>query len=34
MQVLVLLGLIAGAAIGAALATFRLNRRVARLTRP
>ena len=33
-QVLVLLGLIAGAAIGAALATFRLNRRVARLTRP
>lgn len=34
MQVLVLLGLLAGAAIGAALATFRLNRRVARLTRP
>ena len=33
-QVLVLLGLIAGAATGAALATFRLNRRVARLTRP
>ena len=34
MQVLLLLGLIAGAAIGAALATFRLNQRVARLTRP
>ena len=34
MQVLVFLGLVAGAAIGAALATFRLNRRVARLTRP
>ena len=34
MQILVLLGLIAGAAIGTALATFRLNRRVARLTRP
>jgi hypothetical protein len=34
MQVLLLLGLIAGAVIGAALATFRLNRRVARLTRP
>lgn len=33
-QVLLLLGLIAGAVIGAALATFRLNRRVARLTRP
>jgi hypothetical protein len=34
MQVLGLLGLIAGAALGAALATFRLNRRLARLTRP
>ncbi len=33
-QVLGLLGLIAGAALGAALATLRLNRRVARLTRP
>jgi hypothetical protein len=33
-QVLVLLGLIAGAALGAALATFRLNRRVARMARP
>lgn len=34
MQVLGLLGLLAGAAVGAALATLRLNRRVARLTRP
>jgi subunit length determinant Wzz-like protein len=34
MQVLALLGLIAGAAVGAALATARLNRVMARLTRP
>jgi hypothetical protein len=34
MQVLGLLGLIAGAAIGAAMASARLNRRLARLTRP
>jgi uncharacterized protein involved in exopolysaccharide biosynthesis len=33
-QILALLGLVAGAAIGAALANARLNRRVARLTRP
>jgi|tagenome__1003787_1003787.scaffolds.fasta_scaffold20628138_2 capsular polysaccharide biosynthesis protein len=34
MQLLLLLGLIAGVAVGAALTTARLNRRVARLTRP
>jgi hypothetical protein len=33
-ELLALLGLLAGAALGAALATARLNRRVARLTRP
>ncbi len=33
-QILLLLGLIAGAAVGAALATLRLNRRIAQLNRP
>jgi hypothetical protein len=34
MELLGLIGLVAGVALGAALATARLNRRVARLTSP